>query len=127
MNTPFDPELGQLVFGGGADFDYEMEEHVKSGLAELGALLAPILGQDPTDNVAEAFANDVFSLRSYCWCGNSRPGHEEACPPNFVCGDFGASWYKWLGRGGSQPRPLAAAEWAGILRRCCDSLAPCYP
>jgi hypothetical protein len=124
MST-FEPELGQIIFGNaGSSFEFEMQYHVDAGIHALGALVAPLCegGYDPTSNTGAEYANSTFVLRAYCWCDETRSGHEEGCPPNFVCGDFAATWYKHAGRGHSQSRLLSEKEWLSIMTRCLSSL-----
>ena len=123
MSKQFEPEIGQAIFSNGSAFEYGMQRHVESGLRHLGELVSKgKYGDDPTCNNGSRFSNDVFSLRSYCWCDGEGEGHEQGCPPNFVCGDFAASWYKHAGRGHSQSRPVSHDEWAKIMERCLSSL-----
>ncbi len=69
----------------------------------------------------------------YCDCGYDRDyaewritnDHAPDCPtilPNFRCGDFEVSWYKYLGRGMSMNRAVSEAESVQILTRCLESV-----
>jgi hypothetical protein len=122
------PELGQLLFSNGGVYRHEMQPHVEAGLDLLGLLVQPRVGHNPCVNHGgPEFTNDTFTIRSYCWCDGEREGHEENCPPNFVCGDFAAAWYKHLGRGGTQSKPLSIHEWTAVMARCIDSLLRASP
>ena len=129
MSEPsFPPELGQMVWSNTPWHQHEMQPMVESGLRLLGELVRPLMPEEygrhsaPTENAAQVFENEVFVLRAYCWCDGELAGHEHGCPPNFVCGDFAACWYKYLGRGSSQSRTLTEAEWRQIMQRCLESL-----
>lgn len=119
----FVPELGQAAFGGPWE-EIRMQGFVKSGLSALGELCkgGTDTGEDPTSNTGAEFVNDVFELRSYCWCDGEGEHAEEGCPPNFKHGDFEARWYKYLGRSGSQNRKLTAAEWDEMFEACVASV-----
>ena len=122
MTDAFEPELGQFIFSNATFGEFQMQHHVKLGIAQISEFLVHTLPMDhnPTDNSGAYFSNDVFSIRAYCWCDGDE--HPKGCPPNFECGDFEASWYKHLGRGSSQSRLLSAEEWDSIYRKCIDSL-----
>lgn len=91
------------------------------------------------DKYSTNFENDVFMLHPYCWC------EKETCPwcsvdpmdkimlqqnpegqsaPNFHYKptDFKVWWYKYIGRGMDQNRPLKAEEFTELARRCFESL-----
>lgn len=88
------------------------------------------------------FENDVFMMHRYCWC------ERKACPwcngrhdehrgydgddlskraPNFHYKplDYRVWWYKTNGRQMRESRPLTAAEFEEMKRRCFESLTPC--
>jgi hypothetical protein len=123
----FEPELGQEVFSNSPWHSTPMQHFVESGLGTLGDLVSEgEWGNDPTVNTGALFANEVFALRAYCWCDGEAKGHENGCPPNFEfkCEPpFTARWYKHVGRGNSQERPLTVKEWLLILTACVESLA----
>lgn len=126
----YQPELGQTVFSNTPWMEIEMQAMVESGIALLGALVTPLVDPqpngehlDPCGNVGGEYRTEAFSVRSYCWCDGTIPGHESGCPPNFQTDGFAACWYKYLGRGGSQNRLLTTGEWNAIMRRCLESLA----
>lgn len=76
------------------------------------------------NNGADSFENEVFALRTYCWCDGSFPGHEDECPPNFE--HFGSgvkiTWYKHVSRGLEFPDDLSHKKWLEILLDCHNSL-----
>jgi len=118
----FEPELGQMLLSHTAMYKFEMQDHVESGLRLLGDFLVErgLCNHSPADNTAAGYENSVLAMRAYCWCDGDL--HKEGCPDNFECGDFSASWYKYLGRGSSQSRRVTVQEWMGILNRCMDSV-----
>lgn len=95
-------------------------------------------------NCAEAFANDTFALRDYCWCeGGLHPevvdwdteddtylemppsgGTSSGCPLNFEHFASGVSgeWYKTLGRDMRFNRIARQHEALAILNDCLRSL-----
>lgn len=120
----FEPELGQAVFSNSPWEEVEMQSFVENGLRYLADAVAQgDWNKNPAANVAAEFGNDVFELRSYCWCDGTREGHEDACPPNFKCEDFEARYYKYLGRGSSQNKHISFEEWNEIMQRCLASLS----
>ena len=122
MTEQFEPELGQLLFSNAPLEEFDMQRHVQLGIEQLGLYLqvTKILKYNPVSNTGAEFSNDVFSIRAYCWCDGDK--HPNGCPPNFECGDFKVSWYKYLGRGSSQSRALSTEEWDAIFRKCMDSI-----
>jgi hypothetical protein len=121
----FPPELGQAAFGAPWQ-EYAMPEFVRAGLAYLGAAVTAesSTGANPTGNTGASFENEVFALRSHCWCDGGAKGHEEGCPPNFEhkSSGFDASWYKYLGRGSSVSAPITPQAFVGIVTDCEISL-----
>ena len=77
-----------------------------------------------TNSGAEEFANDVFALRSFCWCEGSLSGHEEDCPPNFEYfpDGLGIRWYKYMGRDNASTYLITEARWNRIYEDCLSSL-----
>lgn len=132
----FQPELGQMMFsntpwtqirtpgyvtdGIGAINDLYVR-HVEGGIEdEYGSLYST--GLLRVVNSAPEVVNDIFALRSYCWCDGEREGHEDGCPPNFehFASGFKAFWYKHSSRGESCNRQLDRTEWMKIQRECED-------
>jgi hypothetical protein len=124
MADRFQPELGQFLKQNDCHYyELTMEQHVQGAICAIGeAIQAKGLcdGNNPAGNSGAEFVNEVFALRSYCWCDGDR--HMDGCPPNFECGDFAASWYKHLLRGASQSREISFDEMEAIRRKCIDSL-----
>ena len=69
----------------------------------------------------------------YCNCGYDEEyakwretnDHVPDCPtimPNFRCGDFEVSWYKYLGRGMSMNREISEADAVAVLNKCMESV-----
>jgi len=130
----FEPELGMMAFSGSPWEEHKMQSFVERGLRDISEEIGERrlcndpndnveYGYEPADNCAAEYENDVFQMRSYCWCDNTREGHENGCPPNFKYGDFEARWYKYLGRGSSQNKTLTRDEWRSIYYRCIASLS----
>lgn len=120
----YEPELGQMGFSNSPWEEVEMQDFVENGLRYLADVISQGEWQaNPAANVATEFSNDVFEMRSYCWCGGDLKDHEVGCPPNFKCGEFEARYYKYLGRGGSQNEQLSLTEWNEIMMKCLKSLS----
>lgn len=118
------PELGQAAFGA-PWLEFTMPRFVEAGLRVLGAALADesSSGGDPCGNTGAIFENDVFAMRAYCWCDGD--AHPDGCPANFEhkASGFEASWYKYLGRGGSMSGPIDVGRFEVLLEECHASLA----
>jgi len=133
MSDVFTPELGQGLFSNSSMLTYEVPPYVTSGLVALGEMIGHSRSKDaeeawsldPCNNVGPSanFQNEIFAMRSYCWCDGEVEGHDEGCPVNFETDDFRVSWYKHVRRGASCDRHLAAKEWQEIFARCAASLS----
>lgn len=79
---------------------------------------------------AEDYVNDVFEMRSYCWCDatwEEDPDHPHAhgCPPNFVYKPNGLviTWYKHANRGATSNKHYPGARtWFEIIKHCIGSI-----
>ena len=114
MTTRYTPELGQMVFGQPHQ-RHEMPEDWETCLAAIGALIDRAHGENPTSNSGARFESDVFSMHSYSWSDDEQPW-------NFKCGEIEASWYKYLGRGGSINDAGLTASLAQTLVKCVESI-----
>ncbi len=134
MSMPNNVELGMLAFSNGQIRDYDAD-WATSGLNLLAEVISeyrykaqkrpefgwPLL----TSNYGEEpFENDVFAMRTYCWC-DGEGEHKEACPPNFEYKPTGIqiSWYKHAGRGitCNLPKP-SMTRWFEVLTECVASV-----
>lgn len=127
-------ELGMLVCSNG-DFHQYDADWATSGLVHLAEVIAERrnAGSTPpkygwpliTGNCGEdPFENDVFALRTYCWC-DGEGKHEEGCPPNFEYKPTGVemSWYKHAGRGMTCNRTKPSMNrWFEVLSECIASI-----
>lgn len=99
-----------------------------SGLVMLAEIIAERRGERgylAGNDGAEPFENDVFAMRTYCWCDEEMPGHEDGCPPNFEYKPTGVqiSWYKHAGRGIECNRPEPTMmRWFEVLADCVRSV-----
>jgi hypothetical protein len=127
----FTPELGQAAFSNTEWQRYELDGLGQSLLETLAIAIAEARGEDQwkdgllvSNYGCDPFENDVFAMRTYCWCGGDRHGHEDGCPPNFEHKASGLTvcWYKHVGRGASKNQPLNRGQWLAILRDCLESL-----
>lgn len=97
----------------------ELQDFVEQGLRYLGTVIAHKYNQgNPCGNEGGFFQNEVFSMRSFYW------GDDEAVAslPNFKCGEFEATWYKYLGRSSTQSDSLTFEQWQDIFTKCYSSL-----
>jgi len=103
MNDKFRPELGQFCFGQPWK-EYELQEDVEDALKALRSLLNALAASpdydNPFNNTGAGFKNDTFEVQAYNW------NEESDQKFNFKWKDFEVSWYKYLGRGSSQNRPM---------------------
>ena len=120
-------ELGQALFSNSSFHEHDVPDYIDEGLA----LIARAVKEKRNDSGLlisndgeEKFVNDIFALRSFCWCDGDRKGHEEECPPNFsdFISGLNITWYKYLGRGESMNKEVTLREWTEILSRCLRSL-----
>jgi hypothetical protein len=90
-------------------------------------LLSDLTGVDScrTDDCC-TFENEVFAMRTYCWCEGDKLDHADGCPPNFEYkkGDFSAEWYKHIGRGliVHTPGSFNVEEWTSVIIDCANSV-----
>lgn len=120
-------EFGQMLFAGNDIYSYGIKYTGEAMLSALGEAIRVKREDDYalTDNGGEEeYVNDVFAMRTYCWCDNMAEGHEESCPPNFEFFDLGlqVNWYKHVGRGNYTNIPVSEHEWVSIITACLDSL-----
>lgn len=136
--TSFQPELGQMVFSNGRFAEHAVPERVSDELHVLAGAIADARGDEEPANKwggpyailltanygAEEYTNDVFVMRTYCWCDGDKPGHEDGCPPNFehLSSGLQINWYKHAGRGANANRELTRKLWAPIFRECLASV-----
>jgi hypothetical protein len=128
--TDFEPELGQLGFSNSPWQDKSTPRWITAGILQIDDALCEALGdaQDGWNTYCSnsgrgEFVNEVFAIRSYCWCDGGAEGHEEGCPPNFEHFGSGirAAWYKRAQRGESINRIPSKTEWRSIVRECEDA------
>ena len=128
----YEPELGQMIFSNTPYTQLPTPGYVTTGIDTIDSLYAEhVEGKDlattfrpgRTSNSGEPdVVNEVFALRSYCWCDDGNPEHYEGCPPNFEHFESGfkAYWYKHSQRGETCNRELSRTEWRVIQRECED-------
>ena len=125
-------ELGQLLLSNTPPQEYEAE-WATDGLHLIAQVIAEYRGKDPnggwttlTSNSGESdYINDVFEMRSYCWCEGGIEGHENGCPPNFLYKPTGLiiTWYKYSGRGTTSNKKYPGARtWSEIVNHCIRSI-----
>ena len=108
-------ELGQMLLSNTPMQSYEAD-WATDGLHMIAEVIAEFRGQSYgqygygnllTSNSGEPeYVNDVFEMRTYCWCDagwdeDENNPHAKGCPPNFVYKKNGLTitWYKHANRG----------------------------
>lgn len=134
----YQPELGQSMFGQPWK-EYKADEQVDIVLTSIrNAMLinqSEFNDSTPFDNSGLKFKNDVFEVNAYDWseckCNEcwENGWSKELCKCgwspqeyNFKWRDFEVSWYKYLGRGMSQNRPISKSELTQMLNECLNSI-----
>lgn len=110
------------------------------GLNMIAEVIAELRGKEhgtygwdgllTSNSGAEHYVNDVFEMRSYCWCDatwEENPDHPHAhgCPPNFVYKPTGLviTWYKHANRGATSNKKYAGARtWFEVIKHCIGSI-----
>lgn len=127
FSSPSNVELGMMFFSNSTIYEVEAD-WASNGLYMLAHVVKEHRHDESTltgNHGEQPFMNDVFVLRSYCWCDGEKEGHEEGCPPNFEHFKTGLkiSWYKHAGRGITANREeIPAMEWFNIVADCCYSV-----
>lgn len=112
-------------------YAYEVPRYVSYDLDELAERVGRARGDWEfgtgalTGNTgAEEYANDVFALRSYCWCEGTLEGHNEDCLPNFehFASGLKIRWYKHAHRGVTANGELMRSVWRQVIEECLDSI-----
>lgn len=110
------------------------------GLNMIAEVIAELRGKEhgtygwdgllTSNSGAEDYVNDVFEMRSYCWCDatwEEDPDHPHAhgCPPNFVYKPTGLviTWYKHANRGATSNKKYPGARtWFEVIKNCIGSV-----
>lgn len=127
-------ELGQILFTNTETLSHEAY-WATDGLNTLAKVIAEQRGliKDNHEYVPLLTSNDgeqeyedeVFAMRSYCWCDGSFKGHEDVCPPNFVYKPSGVeiTWYKHADRGiTANVEYLGPTTWHKVINHCVESV-----
>ena len=132
-------ELGQMVLSNNNWHQYD-SYWATDGLNMIAEVIAELRGKEhgtygwdgllTSNSGAEDYVNDVFEMRSYCWCDatwEEDPDHPHAhgCPPNFVYKPTGLiiTWYKHANRGATSNKKYPGARtWFEIVNSCIRSI-----
>jgi hypothetical protein len=129
-------ELGQLLTNNKQWEEFDAD-WATDGLHLISQVIVESRGQDPiggwtthtSNSGAEEFVNDVFEMRSYCWCDSNwddyEGPHPDGCPPNFLYKKNGLTiaWYKHAGRGITANMEYPGAKnWAKAIIKCIESI-----
>lgn len=133
-NGPAYTEIGQVLFANNETYEHTAD-WATNGLNALAEVIAehrgykkdkygygPLLTSNEGD---EEYINDVFEMRTYCWCDGDSEPHENGCPPNFIHKPTGIeiSWYKHAGRGiTANVDWLPALTWHKLITSCMESV-----
>ena len=99
---------------------------MRNGLLTIAEEIERQIGENPGQNVAARFENNIFSMRSFCWgcayCDNLDEGQSD-CYPNFHHKQTGimVRWYKHIGRG-METNMESDDTWASVVADCILSL-----
>jgi hypothetical protein len=132
-------ELGQMLLSNTPIQSYE-SYWATDGLNMIAEVIAELRGKQhgtygwdgllTSNSGAEDYINDVFEMRSYCWCDatwEEDPEHPHAhgCPPNFLYKPTGMiiTWYKHANRGATSNKQYPGARtWFEIIKHCIGSI-----
>ena len=132
-------ELGQMLLSNTPIQSYE-SYWATDGLNMIAEVIAELRGKQhgtygwdgllTSNSGAEDYINDVFEMRSYCWCDatwEEDPEHPHAhgCPPNFLYKPTGMiiTWYKHANRGATSNKQYPGARtWFEIIKHCIGSV-----
>ena len=132
-------ELGQMLLSNTPIQSYE-SYWATDGLNMIAEVIAELRGKQhgaygwdgllTSNSGAEDYVNDVFEMRSYCWCDatwEEDPEHPHAhgCPPNFLYKPTGMiiTWYKHANRGATSNKQYPGARtWFEIIKHCIGSI-----
>jgi hypothetical protein len=132
-------ELGQLLTSN-KDWHRYDAYWAADGLCMIAEVIAELRGEShssygwngllTSNSGAEDYVNNVFEMRSYCWCDagwdedESHP-HAKGCPPNFLYKPNGMviDWYKHCSRGPKSNKNYPGARtWFEIVKHCIGSI-----
>jgi len=117
QDKKYEPEIGQALFGQPFE-EYAIQPDVESVLNALREIFNVFKGvnNNPFGNTGASWKNNVFEVKAYSWSDEADQEY------NFKWKDFTVSWYKYLGRGGSQNKILTTDEIEQMAKECLSSL-----
>lgn len=131
-------ELGQMLISRTPAQNYDAD-WASDGLNMIAEIIAELRGADhgaygwnsllTSNSGNDEFINDVFEMRSYCWCDSGwedyEGPHPDGCPPNFLYKPTGmiVTWYKHANRGVTANKKYPGARtWFEIIKHCIGSV-----
>lgn len=130
-------ELGQVLLSNNDWHQYECN-WAQDGLNLIAEVIAELRGEKysrygwdglhTSNSGAEEYINDIFEMRSYCWCDpmfEDNTVHPNGCPPNFLYKPTGLviTWYKHSGRSATSNKKYPGARtWFEIVKHCIGSI-----
>lgn len=121
MNTPFRPELGQMLFGQPSQ-SFEAPEILEAVFDRIDCELSRVMWNVNQEEYASPFSNsgnrfecDTFNVHAYDWVSDDQPW-------NFAWRDLRVSWYKRMGRGMSANMEVTPDLADQCLRECLEAV-----
>ena len=131
-------ELGQILMSNTPPQTYDADWST-DGLNMIAEVIAELRGEEhgvygwnsllTSNSGNDEFVNDIFEMRSYCWCDRGweeyEGPHPEGCPPNFIYKPTGLviTWYKHASRGITANKKYPGARtWFEIIKHCIGSI-----
>lgn len=116
MTKPYEPELGQALFGQPTQTQPASESTHR--VVEAARCIWSVLTTEPDTPFSNSgyglFSGDRVEVESYSW------NEDYAQPWNLKWRDWEVSWYKYAGRGMTQNRDLTVSERRQFLRDCIE-------
>lgn len=131
-------ELGRMLLSNTPAQFYDAD-WATDGLNMIAEVIAELRGEEhgvygwnsllTSNSGNDEFVNDVFEMRSFCWCDSGwqdyEGPHPDGCPPNFIYKPTGLviTWYKHASRGITANKKYPGARtWFEIIKHCIGSI-----
>lgn len=133
-----DVDLGQMLLSHTPMQTYDAD-WATDGLNMIAEVIAELRGEEhgvygwnsllTSNSGNDEFVNDIFEMRSFCWCDSGwqdyEGPHPDGCPPNFIYKPTGVviTWYKHASRGITANKKYPGARtWFEIIKHCIGSI-----
>ena len=131
-------ELGQILMSNTPSQTYDAD-WATDGLNMIAEVIAELRGEEhgvygwnsllTSNSGNDEFINDIFEMRSFCWCDSGwqdyEGPHPDGCPPNFIYKPTGLviTWYKHASRGITANKKYPGARtWFEVINDCIRSI-----